>query len=1392
MRRYYNKKILISFVLILVSILSLFNYSDTIVTKNKEKMANTYMKFDSNGFTCTPNQVIRVSVQGSSAVKTIKSDNTKIATVKESGTQPRCLNCRAYDITCKSKGNAVINATGTDGAKAKLKVNVSNTSAASKYVNLNKTKVTCEKGKSVTLTASLSSVLSNLSTGDKTIATISKDPSVTLRCPNCYQLVIKCLKKGSTTFSVKGKDGAKATGNITVNAAAQTDSIKVDKSSVNCTVGKSVIVRATGTYSKASSSDKKIAKVAKNPNNDSNCTGSKCTSLQISCLKVGKATVTVESKGGKKATVSVNVSKKNNTQKDPVQFDKKSYVCDMSKSKSFVINVTTKNDSITKIESSDTFVATVKLGKKTSSSGVSKYSATVTCLQDGNVKITATDNTNSKSTVDLSIKNGGVVDIPRNINCKVGEKKIINVNAYSANVETGIKGYSTGDKSIATVSRNNSIGMYCVGCVALNVNCLKEGKTTLSVKSSTGAVGKSKITVNSDKIPNQVKFNSSNYKCDVSKGSKTITTYVTAGIDKITEVKSTNSNIASVTFSEIKQVSGTTDRVYEVKITCKKFGSTRIKAKSEKNVEGSAKVKVTNEENTKKDKVTFDKTSYSCQKGKTINVTATATLSSVKSIKSSDAKIAKVIGEMAVATQNYGEVLTIQNAQYIREDNQKLNSFLATSNCASATSEYLSNDNKGYGVASNCISMSSSNSLTTSIECIKNGTVTLTATSAYGAKATTKLTVKTTLSKAKVSFSKKYTCTPGATISGLITITDATNTQNSQEEIKKVTSSNENVAKISLDGAGYYSKSKPTERYQKIKINCIKAGTATLKATTNLGVSGSGSVTVSESSTTTESSIKFDKDSYDCTVGKTSSVVITTTGTTLQNAFSNNFMIGYLAYQGSSGGTKHTFKMNCLKAGTTTLTAVAKDGKTATAKLVSKKQDPVPVKSITFESNPIKCKTGKTIISKIVTTGGEKVKSVSSSNNNIASINLENNFTYTTSNSYAVLIKCLKAGDAVFTATGESGTSATAKVNVTENVQSISVTKVELNKTSISLSVGKTTTLKATITPSNATNKTITWSSSNSAVASVDNSGKVTAVSVGNATITAKAASGVKATAKVTVTGASGNETVTVNPSSINMKVGQTKQVEVKVKSNDSSVISKIGGSKSNNTSIATVYDNPNLQVNCIDCRLYEVKCISKGSTTITYSSAQGTKKDQKVTCTSANEIPVTKVELEDLPYHLTVSYGASINVDIQPSNATNKKIAWSSSNPNVANVRDNIVWAVGVGEATITAKSSNGKKDTLKVYVTKNAPKYMDLDTTSISCKVGGEKTVIAQGTSKITSYKSKNSKIAKIEKHPYLVVVGDGHTAAYRVRCLKSGSTTIEVKGADGSKGTASVKVS
>ncbi len=135
----------------------------------------------------------------------------------------------------------------------------------------------------------------------------------------------------------------------------------------------------------------------------------------------------------------------------------------------------------------------------------------------------------------------------------------------------------------------------------------------------------------------------------------------------------------------------------------------------------------------------------------------------------------------------------------------------------------------------------------------------------------------------------------------------------------------------------------------------------------------------------------------------------------------------------------------------------------------------------------------------------------------------------------------------------------------------VSVKTVGLDRTDISLEVGKSTTLSPTVRPTNATNKAVTWSSSNSAVATVDDNGKVTAVSAGSASIIVKTVDGEKtASCRVTVPVVAINVTgLTLSDNSVSMNVGETATVTATVTPSNATNKNVIW--ESENKSVATV-----------------------------------------------------------------------------------------------------------------------------------------------------------------------------------------------------------------------------
>ena len=117
-------------------------------------------------------------------------------------------------------------------------------------------------------------------------------------------------------------------------------------------------------------------------------------------------------------------------------------------------------------------------------------------------------------------------------------------------------------------------------------------------------------------------------------------------------------------------------------------------------------------------------------------------------------------------------------------------------------------------------------------------------------------------------------------------------------------------------------------------------------------------------------------------------------------------------------------------------------------------------------------------------------------------------------------VTAIESGTTTITATTSNGKTASCSVTVNEPApEIIEVTSVSLNKSSLALEIGESETLTATVLPSNATDKSVTWTSSDQAVAMVAN-GEVTAVGSGIATITATVSNGKTATCRITVNAA--------------------------------------------------------------------------------------------------------------------------------------------------------------------------------------------------------------------------------------------------------------------------------
>ena len=311
--------------------------------------------------------------------------------------------------------------------------------------------------------------------------------------------------------------------------------------------------------------------------------------------------------------------------------------------------------------------------------------------------------------------------------------------------------------------------------------------------------------------------------------------------------------------------------------------------------------------------------------------------------------------------------------------------------------------------------------------------------------------------------------------------------------------------------------------------------------------------------------------------------------------------------------------------------------------------------------------------------------------------------------------------------------------------------------------------LKATVLPNNAYNKSVTWKSSNSKIATVDKNGKVKALKVGNAIITATSTDGSNVSAQCKIKVVQRVTKIKLNKSIINLsKKGKTAKLKAAVLPNNA--YNKSVTWKSNNTKVVTVDKNG------------KIKAITnKGTTYVNAIAKDGSKIRTRILVVVGKK--VKKITLNKSS--VTLNRGAKnrtfqLKKAIKNKNATYKGVSWYSSNKNVATVNSNgKVTIKHRGKVVITVKAKDGSNKSAKCkFTVKQLVTKLSYNNKKQVKEVYKNKTikfavtvVPSNANNKGLTYSSSNKKVATVNSKGV-------------VKGIKAGTVTITAKAKDGSR--------
>ena len=385
-----------------------------------------------------------------------------------------------------------------------------------------------------------------------------------------------------------------------------------------------------------------------------------------------------------------------------------------------------------------------------------------------------------------------------------------------------------------------------------------------------------------------------------------------------------------------------------------------------------------------------------------------------------------------------------------------------------------------------------------------------------------------------------------------------------------------------------------------------------------------------------------------------------------------------------------------IKAGNANITATVNKKKYVCK--VTVKNAPAPALSATKLSVYV----GKTATLQMKNTNAKVAWSTS--NKSIATVNSKG------------VVKGIKAGNANITATVNKK-KYVCKVTVKKQASSkptpkptkkpvIKVAGIKLSlagstSSTNSINIGTTGNVIATIAPANATNKTVSWKTSNADILSINSNGQVVAKKVGTAKITATAVDGSKKTASISIKVV--RPVIKVSSITVRVESGYSSTI---LDNGNTSLIAVVSPSNASNTAVK--WSSSSSSIASVDSSGY-VTGKKAGTVTIKATAADGSKVYGSIVITvkPAVTTKVTSVKVSVAPGCSDRIYDnngkTKLNAEVLPANASIRAVTWKSSSSTIATVDDSgNVTGLKAGTATVTATATDGsrKYGSLKITV--------------------------------------------------------------------------------------------